>query len=35
MIQARERAVFDAHIEEAGKCGLDETGKYPVNENGE
>jgi len=35
MIQARDRGVFGARIEVAGKCRLDETGKYPVNENGE
>jgi hypothetical protein len=34
-IHASDRWDFDGHIEDAGKCGLDETGKYPVNRNDE
>jgi hypothetical protein len=35
MIQARDRGAFRKRIGNAGKCALDETGKYPVNENDE
>ena len=35
MIQASDCNDFRAHIEDAGKCALDETGKYQVNENDE
>jgi hypothetical protein len=33
MIQASDCGIFRSCIENAGKCGLAETGKHPVNEN--
>jgi hypothetical protein len=35
MIQASDRGFFGTRIGNAGKCRLDETGKYPINENDE
>jgi hypothetical protein len=35
MIQASDCGIFRSCIENAGKCGLAETGKHPVNENDE
>src|SRR5262249_32584229 len=35
MIQASDCGIFRRCIENAGKCGLAETGKHPVNENDE
>src|ERR1700752_875766 len=35
MIQASNCGIFRCGFENAGKCGLSETGKHPVNENDE
>jgi hypothetical protein len=35
MLHARHRAIFADRIENVGKRPLDESGKYPVNENDE
>jgi hypothetical protein len=35
MIQASNCGIFRCCVENAGKCGLAETGKHPVNENDE
>jgi hypothetical protein len=35
MIQASNCGIFRCCFENAGKCGLAETGKHPVNENDE